>query len=304
MKKMFVMFLKVVVIVFTVAAFYSVLKLDKSWWLAVLFAFNFPIAASYFVFGAGASAVFLAAAMAAGIIVIMKSLAAHTGLLPVLFEMAGFVIVFIMIKKAADINHYFIFSVKDEMMSMEGGYTANLVEKENLINAVKSNRAKLEKYRMLGEVYEGLDSHNTFSSKIRYVLRNVISIFHQERTISLLIARDGRFIKVEADKDDDILSGEKDQEGLDLRGFDEWVMKNRKSILISDMHKEVRFKGEEGEKNRSVICVPVVVAGETAGVLRVSSEKPGVFDREDLRFLDLIAEITAKVISGETANAQ
>jgi transcriptional regulator with GAF, ATPase, and Fis domain len=205
---------------------------------------------------------------------------------------------------SSESNSYQLYTAQDALKTLEGEYNAMLKEELNLATAIEANRAKLDKYRKLKEIHEALKNHTIFSGKLRSILRNVISIFHQEKSIVLFLIKDGKFLKAEADKNDDMLVGEPDQESLYLKNFDEWIIKNRKSIIISDMQKEIRFKAGEDNKIRSLIAVPVFINDETAGVLRISSDKAGCFNQEDLRFLDLIAEMIGKVLKEETANAQ
>jgi len=303
MKKIFEGTVKFLVIAFTTFLFFMVFRAENSWWPSVSFGFNLAIIASYVFMGGAAAVLFLFAAVIAGIIFIFKTLALEAPIGVFAGEIALSVIVFFLVKKAEDINKYCVFTRDDELKTYEAEYNACLIEEKNIKNALEASAAKLEKYRNLEEVAKGLSNHNVFSGKIRHVLRNVISMFHREKSIVLFLVRDGQFLKVEADKEDDMLSGQKDQESLFLKNFDEWVMQNGRSLIISDMQREVRFKAEKNETLRSIISVPVAVNGESCGVMRVSSEKPGVFSQEDLRFLDLVSIMLGKILEEEYSNA-
>jgi hypothetical protein len=304
MKKIAENLLKFLVFAVAISAVFAVIKTDKTWWLPAVFAFNFCIVAGFIVLGPAISAVMMVAALAMNGFVILKAIALKMQIMPFLIESAAFIISYLLVKQASDANNYLLFNAQDELKTLEGDYNALLKEEELLKTGIEANRVKLEKYTKLKVIHEGLSQHSMFAGKMRYILRNVISIFHQEKEIVMFLVKDGRFMKIEASKDDDMFVGEPDQESLVLRNFDEWIIKNKKSILIADMHKEIRFKRNENDRVRSIIAVPVFCREEIAGVLRISSEKAECFNQEDLRFLDLISEMTGKVLEEEAANAK
>jgi hypothetical protein len=304
MKKFTENILKFFVVLISLSAAALIFKLSKNWWLPALFSYNFSIIAGYVLMGPVAAGVLLALAVAADSIVLLKALAAKISLLPFMIEAVMFAAAYLLVKRWCDFNSYQIFTAQDSLKALEGGHNALLKEEMNLKAGIDANRAKLEKYKKLQEIHDGLRDHNMFAGKMRHILRNVISIFHQEKSIVLFMIKDGTFLRAEATKDDDMLVGEPDKESLYLKNFDEWIIHNKKSIIISDMHKEVRFKSAENDRMKSLIAVPVFIGEEIAGVLRISSDKSGCFNQEDLRFLDLIAEMTGKILKEEVANAK
>jgi putative methionine-R-sulfoxide reductase with GAF domain len=304
MKKTAENLLKFLVIAVAVAAVFAALKTEKSWWLPAVFSFNFCIIAGFIVIGPVVSAILMSAALLLNGFMILKAIGAKISILPFIIEGVIFAVSYILVKQASDANNYLLFNAQDEVKVLEGNYNALIKEEELLKTGIEANREKLEKYAKLKNIHEGLSEHNMFAGKMRYILRNIISVFHQEKEIVLFFIKDGRFMKIEASKDDDIFVGEPDQESLFLKNFDEWIIKNKKSVLIADMHKEIRFKRSENDRLRSLIAVPVFCGEEIAGVLRISSEKSECFNQEDLRFLDLIAEMTGKILKEEAANAQ
>ena len=149
------------------------------------------------------------------------------------------------------------------------------------------------------ELSENIKNFSVFSEKMRFVLRNIIYMFHRERTACLYLLKQDMPVKVVADKEDDFFACEKDPEALALKQFDEWVAENRQSIIIADINKEVRFVSDKTETVRSLISVPVMINDGVAGILKITSEEPGVFSREDLRFLDIVSGIIGKVLAEE-----
>jgi hypothetical protein len=304
MKKIAENLMKLLVILVSLAVFVLITKTQQNWWLPLLFSYNFAIVAGYAIMGPVSAIVFLVLALLADGLGMLRALGAHLSLTPFFLEALMFAAVYFLVKNAGEANTYRLFTAQDELKTLDGEHNILLKEEINLRAAIESNSAKLDKYKKLKDIHDGLVDHTVFSGKIRSILRNIISIFHQEKSIVLFMIKDGKFIKAEATKDDDTLVGEPDQESLYLKNFDEWIIKNNKSIIISDMQKEVRFKADEGNIMRSVIAVPVFVQDKMAGVLRISSDKPGCFNQEDLRFLDLIAEMVGRVLAEETANAK
>lgn len=298
-KKLFGFLIKFIVIIWVIPAAYLLFLLPKEWWLTIVFSCNFPLIAGYVLFGPIAASVIMAGALIVNLLAILKILSLNINILPFLISAGFFIIVFFLLKQSDDIRKYNLFSAQDEIKILEGETAILIKEEENLAQSIRANKERLEKYKKLQEIQDGLKDHQIFSGKIRYILRNIISIFHQEKSIVLFLLKDGKFLKVEADKNEDMLIGEKDQESLYLQNFDEWVKVNKKALIISDMYKDVRFKADEKDKIRSLISVPVFIRDELAGVLRISSYEAGCFNQEDLRFLDLVAEMIGKVLERE-----
>ncbi|MCX8093805.1 MAG: GAF domain-containing protein [Candidatus Goldbacteria bacterium] len=297
-------FVKFIVSIWLIPVGYLLFVLPREWWLTLVFSCNFPLIAGYVFFGPIIASVIMVGAFIINILAILKILAIGANVFPFLMSLLLFIVVFFLLKQSDDARKYNLFSAQDEIKVLEGDTAILIKEEENLIQSIKANKERLDKYNKLKDIQDGLKDHQVFSGKIRYILRNIISIFHQEKSIVLFLLKGGKFLRVEADKNEDMLIGEKDQESLYLQNFDEWVKVNKKALIISDMYKDVRFKVEEKQNIRSLISVPVFIKDELAGVLRISSYEPGCFNQEDLRFLDLVAEMIGKVLEKEMYYAQ
>lgn len=84
-------------------------------------------------------------------------------------------------------------------------------------------------------------------------------------------------------------------------GFDQWVVKNMKPLLIEDTKADFRFDLETmdigGEREiRSLVGVPLIVENKALGILRVDNPEPLKFSTEDLRFLRTIGDLGAIAI--------
>ncbi len=81
--------------------------------------------------------------------------------------------------------------------------------------------------------------------------------------------------------------------------FDQWVMKRSQTLMIQDSRNDFRFSTESGADFgalRSTCVTPLVTENRVLGVLRVSAAEPGVFNADDLRFLNIISNLSAVVL--------
>lgn len=79
--------------------------------------------------------------------------------------------------------------------------------------------------------------------------------------------------------------------------FDEWVLKQRQSLIIADGEKDFRFRtrsGGEGERKvRALISSPLFWRKEVRGLLRLDSSAPDKYKDSDLRLLNIVANLTS-----------
>lgn len=299
MKKTIEFTLRVFIFLSTILITYFFFKADKNWLIPLLFSYNFILVGVFVLFGDILTAVFFVLILIMNIISYIKALSFQITIFPFFIETAITISVYVLIKKVNQTNSYYIYQATDELKLLEGDYNNLLLQEKGLVSAIEANKEKLEKYKKLLEIHNGIKNLSTFSEKIRYILRNIIFVFHKQRKISLFLLKQDRFLKVEADRDEDIFYGEKDQESLDLKSFDEWVVSNKKSLMIADIKKEIRFNAKDIPEIRSLISVPVISGDKTLGIIRITSDEPGSFSQEDLRFLDLIADMLGKILERE-----
>jgi hypothetical protein len=272
---------------------------SHTWWQPALFCSTFVVVGGYLLLGPMAGTIFLIYSTVLYVLAVFKAVSGEAQMLPVIAGLVILYISFFIVKKTADSSVFMLSSTQDQLKTLEGDYAAMIIEKKNLSGGLEANRVKLEKYVKLKEIYDSLSSETDFSSKMRHIMRNVIDIFHREKSISLFLTKSDKVMKIMADKKDDLLTGEPDVESLYLKNFDEFILRNRKSIIITDMEKEIRFKSEGDDNIRSLISVPVFVKENVVGILRVNSDQPGCFNQEDLRFLDIISSMVGRVLEEE-----
>jgi hypothetical protein len=300
MKNGFQLLLKIMVLLCAVGAAVALFILPSAaWWQPVLFSYTFVIVGAYLLISPIAGTVSLIFGTVLYVLALFKSLSGELSMPAVITGLVIMYICYFIVKKVGDTSSYMLLNAQDTLKSLEGDFAAMIIEKKNLEAGLESNRTKLQKYEKLKVIYEELKPIPDFSGKARHLLKNVIEMFHQEKSIVLFLTRDNKVMKVVADKKDDFLIGERDIESLYLKNFDEFILHNKKSIIITDMAKEIRFKSDGDEDIRALISVPVFVGDDVAGILRVSSSESGCFNQEDLRFLDIIGGIVGKILVEE-----
>ena len=299
MKNVLLNLVKLSAFVLAIAAIPAVMKLEPKWILPVLFVLNFSIAAAYVLSGFTAGMAVLFISSAAYVFAFLRFTALKAEIWPVIVDAVIAVAVFFIVKKYDEASSYHKSSMSDELKKLEGEHDALIKHKISLEAGLLANRDKAEKYKKLDEIRCGIGRYEMFSDKMRYLLKSIISIFHSEKRITLFLIKENKSIKISADKENDIMVAERDAESLYLKNFDEWIISSRKSIIISDMNKEIRFKEDKCDGIRSLIGVPVFAGSEIVGLLKITSDSPSVFNQEDLRFLDMVGAVAGKVLEVE-----
>lgn len=170
---------------------------------------------------------------------------------------------------------------------------SNDVKKKNI--AISSIEEKLVRYSFLKDVAESLSTVLSLED-----INNIII----EKTLKIL-GKNGRVLLflVDAQKQELSLASSKDA-GLvhEKKGdnFDKWVLRHRKNLMIEDIHKDFRFPADEIKQVKnsfaSLIAVPLVSESKVIGVLRVDSPQKSMYAQDDLRLLDIVANLGAVAV--------
>lgn len=90
--------------------------------------------------------------------------------------------------------------------------------------------------------------------------------------------------------------------------FDEWVFHQRKPLLVTDARKDFRFDpdaiSEEARVYRSLITSPLLSGGKITGLLRLESRQADAYSADDLRLLDILADLAAASVRNAVLLAQ
>jgi len=84
---------------------------------------------------------------------------------------------------------------------------------------------------------------------------------------------------------------------LNVDIFDRWILRHAGLLIITDVKKDFRFSPEAVEDMRrdvrALIAAPLISESKILGVLRLDSLVPEVFGPDDLRILDIFADLLA-----------
>lgn len=79
--------------------------------------------------------------------------------------------------------------------------------------------------------------------------------------------------------------------------FDQWVFRKRQPINISNIHRDFRFNPKDINKLsrdfKSVLAAPMITENRVLGILRLDSQEENTYSPDDLRLLDIIADLSA-----------
>lgn len=87
------------------------------------------------------------------------------------------------------------------------------------------------------------------------------------------------------------------QEG---NGYDLWVIRNRKRLIVTDSQSDFRFASQtqvNSDGLRSLIVTPLMSDGRVMGTFGLYSRHSNVYTHDDLRLLDAIATLASSAIS-------
>lgn len=182
---------------------------------------------------------------------------------------------------------------------------SELEEKINLLQSEidhqrqsnNSLQGKITNYSLLKDLTEKLCLSFKLADTSLLIAGEINKIYHYEQMtviVYLFKASAGELA---------LIASYRGQESLNLKaktgdGYDQWVVKNSKPLLVEDTKADFRFApvdvdNEDARTVRSMIIVPVAVDEKMVGLLRIDSSKDHHFTTEDLRFLNTVGSIGA-----------
>jgi len=87
-------------------------------------------------------------------------------------------------------------------------------------------------------------------------------------------------------------------------GLSGWVASSGEAVLVPDVSQEPRYVLLQGSQARSELVVPVIVKGQTIGVLDVQSDRLNAFDQNDLTMLQSLANQAGAAIENARLYSQ
>jgi len=180
--------------------------------------------------------------------------------------------------------------------------TEEASEKANLLGAeIKSRqndtfriRSSLERTTRLKRIIEDYSLALSEEDVRDSIIRNCFELFEEEsRALLYMVDTKRQELKLVRSRKSDTASPVKAKQG---DAFDRWVLRRRSPLLVGDIYNDFRFSLEPKELDegfRAVISTPLTSKDKIMGILRVDSRKKGKFTQRDLRFLDIIADLSS-----------
>jgi diguanylate cyclase (GGDEF)-like protein len=167
-----------------------------------------------------------------------------------------------------------------------------LEERTRLLSALSR---KLDRLQYMREFSDHLKAADNLETTGRVIVSEVAELVPEADRVLLFVSNetaDGLGLVAQFSR-----SGgeEKAKHGNE---YDEWVIKRSQPLLIEDTRTDFRFltEGAAAPRDRSLCVVPLVSKSTVCGVLHLASEKPGMFHTDDMRLMDIVADLSAVVI--------
>jgi len=186
------------------------------------------------------------------------------------------------------------------------GYGLNLekaIESANLLNNEIDNKTKdiislaekLERYNTLKETAENFSASLTLEDIARLITERMSKAIQKPgRSLVFLVDTERQVLMLSASQG----SGRVKAKTGDI--FDHWVLRHRKSLIVEDIKRDFRFPVDEDEVSagsfRSVISAPMVTENKVIGILRMDSVSEISYTQDDLRLLDILADLGALAV--------
>lgn len=193
------------------------------------------------------------------------------------------------------------YNLRNEKLDEEINISANTIKDRRM--SISSLEQKLRRYSMLKDVVEELSMTLAPDDINRLII---------ERTSDTL-KKDGRamLFLVDTEKQELMLTASSSEARVKAKKgdiFDHWVLRHRKSLMIEDIKKDFRFPtadmDDAGPSFISLIATPLVSEDKVVGMLRTDSANEFAFTQDDLRLLDIIANVGVVAIQNSVLYAR
>jgi len=191
------------------------------------------------------------------------------------------------------INSVNTYTLKLERMDEEKNLILNDIrEKEE---SIRSLERKFDRYLILIEAVEALSTRLSVDDIVKLAIEKSMKIIAKgERVLFFLVDTEKQELELAASEGPVRVMAKTG----DI--FDHWILRNRKSLIVEDITRDFRFSVEDTEKAKqafkSLIETPLIVEDKVIGVLRMDSQEEFKYAQDDLRLLDIIADLSAAAI--------
>ncbi len=159
-----------------------------------------------------------------------------------------------------------------------------------------ADRKKFEKYSMLNRVSNAFSAELQLQKLLASAVKEIQHVIGPER---------GRFIIAASGVDSDevylrSLPEQVENDDMLQDQFSSWIQEHKVGLLIDDTKNDFRFHAlDDQDRVRSLMIVPMLIAGQLKGFVRVESPWENMFNVNDLQLLTIMTDIIA--VSTENA---
>jgi diguanylate cyclase (GGDEF)-like protein len=162
----------------------------------------------------------------------------------------------------------------------------------------KAYQKKFSKYAILKDITEKLGTTLSLAEVANLVSENSFNIIAKANVciVFLIDEKKHKLVPVSVRKDPDAKGVKIEEPDY----FDTRVLNKREPLLISDIRKDYRFDYEQLKLKirnlKSLLATPLISKERSIGVIRLENTSPEMFDTEDLRILNIIADLSAVAV--------
>jgi len=263
-------------------------EVHKGFLEIALLAFNLIILMGWFVFGRGGGAlIFVFACITA------LGAAANFGGIRYVLHLPIFLVSVIVSETRLQATESFLANFNTELERFEEEkniFSDDLSHKSAHIDAVKK---KISTYSKLKEVTEVLSNTLVLDEICQHLINESFHLLGKAERILLYLIDEGErepYLKMSRQK----VVGESIRS---KRGdiFDTWVLKHRTPLIVQNASNDFRFSPDhiphEPLRVKSIISAPLMAGSKTLGLIRMDGPSEDLFSADDLRLLDIIADL-------------
>lgn len=188
-----------------------------------------------------------------------------------------------------------LYVLRSESSREEINILANEVKEKN--KGIKVVEEKLVRYSALKDVAENLSAVLSLDGIAGMIIEKTLKTLGKSgRVLLFLVNPDAQELMLSA-------SSAMSHPAIKTKKgdvFDHWILRHRKPLMIEDVTKDFRFPAggidEARGLFRSLIAVPLVSENKVIGVLRMDNPHEFAYTQDDLRLIDIIANLGAVAI--------
>lgn len=162
----------------------------------------------------------------------------------------------------------------------------------------KALQKRFSKFSILTDITEEMSSSLSLAEVANLIAKNSFNIIGKADICLLFLVdeKKHKLVLTSLRKVSELKNLKVDEADI----FDQRVLKRKQPLIIQDIKKDYRFDYEmvknRARQFRSLISTPLMTEDRAIGILRLDSTKPEIFDSEDLRLLNILADLGAVTV--------